>query len=224
MWHSTRLPALALLALFHLPAAAQEAGGVVLDPQVLASANVPVLTPPGFPFNHTGSGISPNGPPNVGSAANRSATNQQLISQIRGDGGFLEGFQNGQPLAASRQPAQAPEVPIVINNTPYFFNSQGGPVSVDFGSGNVVQQQVGPQATGQGQAVNFAAAAGANAAAGTGTGGAGTGRHHGRGSGANVTNGGGNTVIAGTNASVQQQVLTIAGPVRSPVTQQQGGH
>ena len=221
MWYSTRLPALALLALFHLPAAAQEAGGVVLDPQVLASANVPVLTPPGFPFNHTGSGISPNGPPNVGQAASRQATNQQLISHIRGDGGFLEGFINGQPLAASRQPAPVPEVPIVINNTPYFFDSQGGPVSVDFGTGNIVQQQVGPQAAGQSQAVNIAATAGANAAPGTGTG---TGGHRGKGSGGHVTNGGGNTVIAGTNASVQQQVLTIAGPVRTPVTQQQGGH
>ena len=73
MSHSIRLSAVVLLALSSLPASAQEAGGVFIPPDVLNSANVPVLTPPGFPFAHGGSGVSPNGPPNVGSAASRQA-------------------------------------------------------------------------------------------------------------------------------------------------------
>ncbi|HLZ67041.1 MAG TPA: hypothetical protein VKQ29_12480 [Aliidongia sp.] len=224
MWRSTRLPAIALLAFLNLPALAQEAGGVFIPAEVLESANVPVITPPGFPFTHSGNGVSPNGPPNVGSAASRQAANQQLVAQNRGDGGFLEGFLRGQPLAASVAPPPPGAVPVIINNTPFFFNSQGGPQSVDFGTGNIVQQQVSAQPTagnvGQSQAVNFGSAAGSTAAPGVGSG-TGSGGHRGRG---NVTNGGGNTVIAGTNATAQQQVLTIAGPrlPLTPITQQQG--
>jgi hypothetical protein len=227
MWHSIRLPAVILLMLFRLPASAQEAGGVFIPPDVLDSANVPVITPPGFPFTRTGNGFSPNGPPNVGSAANRSAANQQLIAQTRGDGGFLEGFLRGQPLAASRAPI-VNSVPVVINNTPFYFDSQGGPVSVDLGSGNIVQQQVATQpadAVGQHQAVNVATtAAGLGIAPGAGAG-APTGHHRGQGGSTSVTNGGGNTVIAGANSTAQQQVLTIAGnprQPRTPITQQQG--
>lgn len=227
MWYSIRLSAVVLLALFRLPASAQEAGGVFIPPDVLNSANVPVLTPPGFPFTHSGGGISPNGPPNVGSAASRQARSQQLVAQTRGDGGFLEGFLHGQPLAASRAPT-VNDVPVVINNTPFYFDSQGGPVSVDLGTGNIVQQQVAtqpPGAVGQHQAVNIATtAAGLGIAPGTGSGTA-TGAHRSKGTGTNITNGGGNTVIAGANATAQQQVLTIAGAPRlprTPITQQQG--
>ena len=223
MWHPARLSAFVLLALLRLPAAAQEAGGIVIDPEVLNSANVPVLTPPGFPFTHVTPGISPAGPPNVGSAASRQATNQQLVSQIRGDGGFLEGFIGGQPLAASRAPATN-EVPVVIDNTPFVFNSAGGPVSVDFGTGNVVQQQVAgqpPNNVSQHQLVTLAATAQPTIGPGLASSSAGTRPRHG---GATITNGGGNTVIAGPNATAQQQVLTIAGPRRSltPIVQQQG--
>jgi hypothetical protein len=231
MWHPSRLSAVALLALVHLPASAQEAGGVFIPAGVLSSANVPVITPPGFPFTHSGGGISPAGPPNVGSAASRQAVNQQLVAQTRGDGGFLEGFLNGQPLAASRAPA-VNEVPVIINNTPYFFNSQGGPVSVDLGSNNIVQQQVAAQPAGdlgQHQAVNIATTAGAGQNPGQKAGqSAGQGRVLGgrtRGAGTSITNGGGSTVVAGANATAQQQVLTIAGPARlprTPIVQQQG--
>jgi hypothetical protein len=223
MWHSIRLSAVVLLALFRLPASAQEAGGVFIPPDVLNSANVPVLTPPGFPFTHSGGGISPNGPPNVGSAASRQARSQQLVAQTRGDGGFLEGFLHGQPFAASRAPT-VNDVPVVINNTPFYFDSQGGPVSVDLGTGNIVQQQVATQPAGdvgQHQAVNIATTAiGPGVTPGTATG-----AHRSKGAGTNITNGGGNTVIAGANATAQQQVLTIAGPPRlprTPITQQQG--
>jgi hypothetical protein len=37
-------------------------------------------------------------------AADRQAKNQDMITRLRGDPGFLSGFSFGQPLAASRQP------------------------------------------------------------------------------------------------------------------------
>jgi len=226
MWHPIRLSAIVLLALLRLPAAAQEAGGVVIDPEVLNSANVPVLTPPNFPFPRGGTGISPAGQPNVGSAANRQAANQQLISKMRGDGGFLDGFVAGQPLAASRQQA-ANDVPVVINNTPFLFNSQGGPVSVDFGTGNIVQQQVSGAAQGNGGQGNVAQhqlVALAPAATGASPDGVAHSGSPRRGGGSNIVNGGGNTLIAGANATAQQQVLTIAGSrlPTMPIVQQLG--
>jgi hypothetical protein len=234
MWRSTRLSAIALLALFHLPASAQEAGGVAIDPEVLSSANVPVLTPPGFPFTHASGAPSPAGLPNVGSAANRQAVHQQLIARMRGDGGFLQGFVRGQPVASSRAPAGDPLVPVVINNTPVFFSSEGGPLSADFGTGNIVQQQAAPPPAGavgpagnvgQHQTVNLVPAAAPSTAPVAAPGSIGAGIRAARGGRTNITNGGGNTVIAGPNATAQQQVLTIAGGrlPAMPIVQRQGG-
>jgi hypothetical protein len=80
-------------------------------------------------------------------SADHQAQNQNMISALRGDPGYLAGFSMGTPLAASRQPQQMPydagyryrrshghgQGPIVINNQ--------GPLAVTVGNGNVVQQQ-----------------------------------------------------------------------------------
>lgn len=84
-------------------------------------------------------------------AADHQAMNQNMITKLRGDPGFLSGFQFGTPLAPSRQIVQQQALPddggyeyrrhhhghgqgpIIINNQ--------GPVAVTVGNGNVVQQQ-----------------------------------------------------------------------------------
>jgi hypothetical protein len=80
-------------------------------------------------------------------AADHQAQNQDMITRLRGDPGFLSGFSFGTPLAASRQASVLPDDggyryrhrhgngggPIIINND--------GPLAVTVGNGNVVQQQ-----------------------------------------------------------------------------------
>jgi hypothetical protein len=82
-------------------------------------------------------------------AADHQAKNQAMITKLRGDPGFLSGFQFGTPLAASRQQVDASGLPddggfrfrrrhghgqgLVI------INEGNGPITV--GNDNVVQQQ-----------------------------------------------------------------------------------
>jgi hypothetical protein len=81
--------------------------------------------------------------------ADHQAQDQAMITKLRGDPGYLAGFSQGTPLAASRQPVAALPYdggwhyrhshggngggPTIINNT--------GPLAVTVGNGNVVQQQ-----------------------------------------------------------------------------------
>jgi hypothetical protein len=138
----------ALLLTVSLPAIAQDRGGVGLAPGVNGgpvglARPLPYTRPPMVTAREIQGGQTP---------ADHQAINQNSITKMRGDAGFLSGFALGTPLAASRQPvqpipdsteyrhrhAQAPRQ-VIINNQ--------GPLAVTVGNGNVVQQQ---SATGSG--------------------------------------------------------------------------
>jgi hypothetical protein len=140
------LPILALIAL-SVPAMAQDSGGVPLAPGVHGGPKglarlLPFVPQPFVTAHDLQNGMT---------AADHQAADQNAITQLRGDPGFLSGFSMGTPLAASRQvqPTQAfpddggygyrrhhhgnGQGPIIINNE--------GPLAVTVGNGNVVQQQ-----------------------------------------------------------------------------------
>jgi hypothetical protein len=139
----------ALMAL-SVPAMAQDAGGVRLAPGLNGG---PVGLAKPLPYTQTY--ITAHDVQNGMTAADHQAQNQNMISRLRGDAGFLAGFSMGTPLAASRQVPVATDDgsfqdygsgggggggghrhrsrPIIINNQ--------GPLAVTVGNGNVVQQQ-----------------------------------------------------------------------------------
>lgn len=147
MMSRTLLPVLALLAAT-VPAMAQDAGGVRLAPglkggPVGLAKPLPFTRPPLLTAQDMQGGLS---------ASDRQAKNQDMITRLRGDPGFLGGFQFGTPLAASLQaqaavPNTVPDDggyqyrrhhghgsgPVIINNT--------GPLAVTVGNNNSVQQQ-----------------------------------------------------------------------------------
>jgi hypothetical protein len=135
------------LLLSTAPALAQEAGGLGISPQFMGQGAIKGLARPllsaNIPF------ITARDVQNGMTAADHQTTNQNAITKLRGDAGFLAGFQFGQPLALSRQqPVQDqgfgfdggfhrrhrhdPQ-PIIINNE--------GPLAITNGNGNLVQQQ-----------------------------------------------------------------------------------
>jgi hypothetical protein len=138
------LPVLAVMAL-SVPAMAQDSGGVPLAPGVHGGPKGLARLLPFVPQPFQTAQSVQNGM----TAADHQAADQNAITQLRGDPGFLSGFLQGQPLAASRQPVQTfPDAggygyrrhhhgngqgPIIINNE--------GPLAVTVGNGNVVQQQ-----------------------------------------------------------------------------------
>jgi hypothetical protein len=132
--------ALIVPLMFAGPVAAQESGGVPLaagsngGPVGLARP-LPFTRPPFVTARDLQNGLTPT---------DHQAVNRDAITRLRGDPGFLTGFSQGTPLAASRQPAFPDDVgesghrshgprPIIINNE--------GPLAVTVGNGNVVQQQ-----------------------------------------------------------------------------------
>lgn len=137
MTFSIPLPLLAVLT-FGMPAMAQDSGGVALSPGIKGgpvglARPLPFTRPPFVTAHELQGGLTP---------ADHQATNQNTISRLRGDPGFLSGFALGTPLAASRQAGQSqPDgaAPLIINNQ--------GPLALTVGNGNVVQQQ---SATGSG--------------------------------------------------------------------------
>jgi hypothetical protein len=79
------------------------------------------------------------------SPAERRSRHQQMIARLRGDGGFLDGFSFGQPLAASRQPPPPPVdpvmVPVILDQRTKIVNRFQAPVAITAGNNNVVVQQ-----------------------------------------------------------------------------------
>ena len=112
------------------PALAQQSGGIVpggggggamLDPSMMAGmgAGQAILTGP--PPTRTPVPVAAVNP-----ARARQGANQAAIAKIRGDAGFLAGFQQGVPLAASRQPAPPPiefPPPVVFIDASATFNN-----------------------------------------------------------------------------------------------------
>lgn len=78
----------------------------------------------------------------------RSSVNQQAITRIRGDAGYLAGFNKGQPLAASRQPPVQPDPGFTIIDAPFIVNNFNSALNFAFGDGNVSQQQLGDGSAG----------------------------------------------------------------------------
>ena len=91
------LPILAVMAL-SVPAMAQDSGGVSLAPGVHGGPKglarlLPFVPQPFVTAHDLQNGMT---------AADHQAANQNAITQLRGDPGFLSGFSMGTPLAASR--------------------------------------------------------------------------------------------------------------------------
>jgi hypothetical protein len=142
---------LALMAL-HVPAMAQDAGGVPLKSNV-AGGVINIARP--LPSTRTF--LTAHDVQNGMTAADHQAADQNAITALRGDPGFLSGFSFGSPLAASLQPVQNDggywrrhhrgqgHGPTIINNN--------GPLAVTVGNNNLVQQQSanGPGPIGQQQ-------------------------------------------------------------------------
>jgi hypothetical protein len=142
MTRSMMLAAFALLS-FAAPAMAQESGGLSLDPRIGDGPHglarpMQFTRPPLLTAQDLQGGMT---------AADHQAQDQAMITQLRGDPGFLAGFSMGTPLAASRQTQTIPndagywyrkrhghgQGPIIINNQ--------GPLAVTVGNDNLVQQQ-----------------------------------------------------------------------------------
>jgi hypothetical protein len=138
------LLAVVAVAAFGAPAMAQESGGLRLAPNVGAG---PVGLARPLPFTRQPF-LTAHDLQNGMTAADHQAADQNAITQLRGDPGFLAGFLSGTPLAASRQPQPAGydggtwyhqhhhghgSGPTIINNS--------GPLAVTVGNGNVIQQQ-----------------------------------------------------------------------------------
>lgn len=148
MVRSIVIAGLAFVA-FAAPALAQESGGLGLDPSIKDGPHglarpLQFSRPPLITAHDLQNGMT---------AADHQAQDQNAITQLRGDAGFLAGFSMGTPQAASRQTQTLPydggywyrhshgrsQGPTIINNQ--------GPLALTIGNGNVVQQQ---SATGSG--------------------------------------------------------------------------
>jgi hypothetical protein len=125
------------------PAVAQEAGGVTVAPAAVAGlSGLAQLLPFTFP--------APTAADLQGrvSAADRQAAHRNMVARVRGDGGFLDGFAFGQPVAPSRFPVapQGQGFNLVLP-PPVIIDHASGPIAFIDGDGNVIQQQ---SATGSG--------------------------------------------------------------------------
>jgi len=165
------LSGFAVLTLFAGTAAAQEAGGSQITLMGPAAMNPGMalqapLRPQGLLL---GTPASITNRSALADKQNRRAFNQQAIARIRGDAGFAAGFFRSQPLAQTRQPPPPPFEPAVIFlqtiEAPFILNNFESAINLDFGEGNIAQQQV----AGSGGDVNqqqIATAPDRNAAAG----------------------------------------------------------
>lgn len=135
------IPSLAGLVLAAAaPAFAQESGGLQLNAVGLELANAGLAAqslrpppPPGIAFGAVPAGaVGRRGP------ADRNAANRTAIARIRGDGGYLEGFRQGSPLAFSRQPPPPPFEPLItFIEAPLIVNSFSSTVEIGLDRGAV---------------------------------------------------------------------------------------
>ena len=140
------LPAAAILLLTAGTAAAQVSGGIAFPSGPIPGAamaqafaqspRLPVMLDP----NRRG---APPGAMVTNPSVSRSSVHQQSITRIRGDAGFLAGFNKGQPLAASRQPPVQPVDPsFTFIDAPFIVNNFNSALNFAFGDGNISQQQL----------------------------------------------------------------------------------
>lgn len=145
------LSGLAALALLGGAAAAQDAGGFSVNPQLGAAVGMsmgmgmgmPPLLPRQPVFVNAARRGAPPGATVTNPTVSRQATHQQAIAKIRGDTGFLGGFNKGQALAASRQPPPEPIVPnFTFIDAPFIVNNFDSSLALSFGDSNVTEQYV----------------------------------------------------------------------------------
>ncbi|CAO3443458.1 hypothetical protein [Azospirillum argentinense] len=145
------LSGLAALALLGGTAAAQDAGGFSVNPQLGAAVGMsmgmgmgmPPLLPRQPVFVNAARRGAPPGATVTNPTVSRQATHQQAIAKIRGDAGFLGGFNKGQALAASRQPPPEPIVPnFTFIDAPFIVNNFDSSLALSFGDSNVTEQYV----------------------------------------------------------------------------------
>ena len=153
------LPGLAALALLGGTAAAQDAGGVSVNPQLGAAVGMsmgmgmgmPPLLPRQPVFVNAAQRGAPPGATVTNPNVSRQAKHQQAIAKIRGDAGFLGGFNKGQALAASRQPPPEPIVPsFTFIDAPFIVNNFDSSLALSFGDSNVTEQFIVQGADGSG--------------------------------------------------------------------------
>lgn len=145
------LSGLAALALLGGTAAAQDAGGFSVNPQLGAAVGMsmgmgmgmPPLLPRQPVFVNAARRGAPPGATVTNPNVSRQATHQQAIAKIRGDAGFLGGFNKGQALAGSRQPPPEPIVPnFTFIDAPFIVNNFDSSLALSFGDSNVTEQYV----------------------------------------------------------------------------------
>ncbi|MBP2292015.1 hypothetical protein [Azospirillum rugosum] len=151
MVRTALLSGFAALALLGGTAAAQDAGGFAVDPRLGAtvgmSMGMGMGMPPLMPRQPVFANAAPRGAPPGATVTNpnvsRRELSQQAITKIRGDAGFLGGFNKGQALAGSRQPPPEPIVPnFNFIDAPFIVNNFDSSLALSFGDSNVTQQFV----------------------------------------------------------------------------------
>lgn len=142
-------------------AAAQDSGGIGFGPAGVSAANLaqafaqPVRQPV---FASAARRGAPPGAMVTNPARSRKEVHQQLIAKTRGDAGFLAGFQQGQPLAASRNPPPQIQPSLTFIDAPFIVNNVNSALNIAFGEGNAVGQ--GVSAGGGGEPVSLETASG----------------------------------------------------------------
>ena len=136
------MPAAALL-LTAGTAAAQDMGGIGFAPGGPSPANLAQAfsQPARLPvFANPQKRGAPPGAMVTNPGVSRKAMHQQGITKIRGDAGYLGGFNKGQALAASRQPPPVFAPPITIIDAPFIVNNFNSALNFAYGDGNVSEQ------------------------------------------------------------------------------------
>ncbi|HYG90230.1 MAG TPA: hypothetical protein VD978_28690 [Azospirillum sp.] len=152
MIRKSLLPVAALL-LSAGAASAQEAGGIGFGPEGVSAANLAqaFAQPPRMPvFADPQRRGAPPGALVTNPNVSRSSAHQQAVTKIRGDAGFLGGFNKGQALAASRVPPPPPIDPgLTFIEAPFIVNNFNSALNFAFGEGNVAGQEVATDGGGE---------------------------------------------------------------------------
>lgn len=145
MIRTVLLSGLAALTLATGTAAAQDGGGTIVDPRMGAMVGMsmgmgmgmPPLLPRQPVFVNAAKRGAPPGALVTNPGVSRKAVHQEAITKIRGDAGFLAGFNKGQPLAASRQKPVEPFVPnFTFIEAPFIVNNLNSTLALTFGDNN----------------------------------------------------------------------------------------
>ncbi len=154
MIRTVLLSGLAALTLATGSAAAQDGGGTVVDPRMGAMVGMsmgmgmgmPPLLPRQPVFVNAARRGAPPGALVTNPGVSRKAVHQETITKVRGDAGFLGGFNKGQPLAASRQKPVEPFVPnFTFIDAPFIVNNLNSTLALTFGDNNVSGQNLPPE-------------------------------------------------------------------------------